>query len=68
MDLDGLKDIFVANGIYKDLLNQDYVNFIGNPDLVRQIILQKKTSHNLYTLTIDDNLIHALRELRYDKC
>jgi hypothetical protein len=42
MDLDGLKDIFVANGIYKDLLNQDYVNFIGNPDLVRQIILQKK--------------------------
>ena len=42
MDLDGLKDVFVANGIYKDLLNQDYVNFIGNPDMVRQIILQKK--------------------------
>ena len=42
MDMDGLKDIFVANGIYKDLLNQDYVNFIGNPDMVRQIIRQKK--------------------------
>jgi hypothetical protein len=42
MDQDGLKDIFVANGIYKDLLDQDYINFMGNPDLVRQLIMQKK--------------------------
>ncbi|MFM8449210.1 MAG: CRTAC1 family protein, partial [Haliscomenobacter sp.] len=42
MDNDGLKDIFVANGIYKDLLNQDYVNFIGNPDMVRSILQKKK--------------------------
>jgi len=42
MDGDGWKDIFVANGIYKDILDQDYVNFIGNPEFVRQIILQKK--------------------------
>jgi hypothetical protein len=42
MNLDGLKDIFVANGIFKDLLDQDYVHFIGNPDMVRQIMLQKK--------------------------
>ena len=38
MDNDGWKDIFVANGIYKDLLNQDYVNFIANPELIRQSI------------------------------
>lgn len=42
MDNDGFKDIFVANGIYKDLLNQDYVNFIGDPAVVRQILSQKK--------------------------
>jgi enediyne biosynthesis protein E4 len=41
MDNDGLKDIFVANGIYKDLLNQDYVNFIANPTAVREILSKK---------------------------
>ena len=37
MDNDGLKDIFVANGIYKELLNQDYVNFSSNPEIIRKI-------------------------------
>ena len=37
MDNDGLKDIFVANGIYKELLNQDYVNFASNPNLIKEI-------------------------------
>ncbi|MBN8575756.1 MAG: VCBS repeat-containing protein [Cytophagales bacterium] len=41
MDNDGLKDIFVANGIYKDLLDQDYVNFMANPDRIRKMILSK---------------------------
>lgn len=36
-DQDGLKDIFVANGIYKDLLDQDYLNFY-NPDQIRRLI------------------------------
>lgn len=38
MDQDGNKDLFVANGIYKDLLDQDYVNFVSNRDMVRQIL------------------------------
>ncbi len=42
MDNDGNKDIFVANGIYKDLINQDYVNFIANPDVVRNILKREK--------------------------
>ena len=29
MENDGLKDIFVANGIYKDLTDQDYIQFIA---------------------------------------
>lgn len=41
MDNDGLKDIFVANGIYKDLLDQDYVNFVSNRAMVRDILKQK---------------------------
>jgi enediyne biosynthesis protein E4 len=42
MDNDGWKDLFVANGIYKDLLDQDYVNFIADPRLIRQILLKEK--------------------------
>ncbi len=42
MDNDGNKDIFVANGIYKDLLDQDYINFYSNPDQVRQILFDEK--------------------------
>jgi enediyne biosynthesis protein E4 len=42
MDNDGWKDIFVANGIFKDLLDQDYVNFIGNPSLIREMLAKDK--------------------------
>ncbi len=41
MDNDGLKDIFVANGIYKDLTDQDYINFYSDPDNVRQLLNQQ---------------------------
>ena len=42
MDNDGLKDIFVANGIYKDLLDQDYVNFLANPSVISNMIKSEK--------------------------
>jgi enediyne biosynthesis protein E4 len=32
LDNDGLKDIFVSNGIYKDLTNQDFVNFLSSDE------------------------------------
>jgi hypothetical protein len=38
MDNDGLKDIFVANGIYKDLLDRDYLDLYSNPSLMRNMI------------------------------
>lgn len=41
MDNDGWKDIFIANGIYKDLLDQDFINFYSNPAKVRGILNDK---------------------------
>jgi len=38
MDNDGLKDIFVANGIYKDLTNQDYLQYVSNEEVVKSIV------------------------------
>lgn len=37
MDNDGWKDIFVCNGIVKDLTNQDYIDFLSTEDNVRKI-------------------------------
>jgi len=38
LDNDGWKDLFVANGIYKDLLDRDYLDFYSNPALMRSMI------------------------------
>jgi hypothetical protein len=38
MDNDGWKDIFVANGIYKDLLDRDYLDIYSDPSLMRSMI------------------------------
>jgi len=38
LDNDGWKDIFVANGIFKDLLDRDYLDFYSNPAIMRSMI------------------------------
>ncbi len=42
MDSDGKRDIFVANGIYKDLLDRDYLTYTGSDENVRALIQQEK--------------------------
>lgn len=38
MNNDGLKDIFISNGIHKDLLDRDYLAFMANEDIIRNKI------------------------------
>ncbi|GMN08778.1 VCBS repeat-containing protein [Croceitalea sp. MTPC9] len=38
LDNDGFKDIFVANGIYQDLTDLDYINYISNEELMNGLI------------------------------
>ena len=38
MNNDGLKDIIISNGIYKDLLDRDYLNYISDQQLVLSLI------------------------------
>jgi hypothetical protein len=41
LDNDGFKDIFVANGIYKDLTNEDYIQYISNGEVMTSILTGK---------------------------
>ena len=37
MDNDGLKDLFVANGIYQDITDRDYLDFMANEEIIEKI-------------------------------
>ncbi len=44
MDNDGKRDIFIANGIYKDLLDRDYLTYTGAEENIRKIIKEEKNA------------------------
>jgi hypothetical protein len=50
LDNDGRKDIFVANGIYKDLTNEDYIQYISNEAFYREVISGKANFKKLIDL------------------
>lgn len=50
MDNDGLKDLFVANGIYQDITDLDYLNFIDDEETKR---LVRTDSGSNYRALID---------------
>ncbi len=43
LDLDGHRDLIVPNGIYKDLLDQDFIARISNPETLRAFIRRSDT-------------------------
>ena len=49
-DNDGLKDIFISNGIYKDLLDRDYLIYMANEDKIRDMI---KTDGEIMNKLVD---------------
>ena len=42
---DGLKDIFVANGIYRDLTNQDFLQYVTQDEVVKRITSSNKVDY-----------------------
>lgn len=44
MDNNGRKDVFIANGIYKDLLDRDYLTYTGVEENVRKIIRDEQNA------------------------
>jgi hypothetical protein len=51
LDLDGRKDIFVTNGIAKDVTSQDYIAFIANGATIRSMTNEGRQRADLLKLT-----------------
>lgn len=62
MDNDGLKDLFVANGIYKDITDLDYLNFIDDPETKARI---KTDSGANYFALIDPIPVNPIPNYAY---
>ena len=60
---DGLKDIFIANAIYKDLTNEDYINYISNQNVMQS--MTKDKDKNVYKTLIDLMPSNALSNYAY---
>ena len=50
LDNDGYKDIFVANGIYQDLTNEDYIQYISNESFYKEVAAGKADYKKLIDL------------------
>ena len=45
MENDGYKDLFIANGIFKDLTDQDYLQYISNAEVVKSIVMNNEVDY-----------------------
>ncbi|MDQ3017281.1 MAG: VCBS repeat-containing protein, partial [Bacteroidota bacterium] len=51
-DNDGWKDLFVANGIYQDLTDQDFLNYIADEDVIKTMTEGNKVDYKKLIATI----------------
>jgi enediyne biosynthesis protein E4 len=58
LDNDGLKDIFVANGIYQDLTDQDYLQYFSNRDVLASIVSGKNVDYRKLIDAIPSNPVN----------
>lgn len=70
MDNDGLRDIFVANGIYQDLTNQDYLQYVSNEEVVKSIVTGNKVDYRklvelIPSHAVPDYFFHNLGDLKF---
>jgi len=55
MNNDGIRDLFVANGIFQDLTNQDFLQYASNEEFVKSVIEKKSVDYKKLTEIIPSN-------------
>ena len=60
MDNDGFKDLFIANGIYKDLTNQDYLEYIANESIIQSIVSDQGVNYKELIDIIPSNKVRNM--------
>ncbi|UWX54640.1 CRTAC1 family protein [Maribacter litopenaei] len=65
MDHDGLKDLFIANGVYQDLTDQDYLTYISNTEILKSMITTDSVNYAKLIELIPSNKVenHAYKNL-----
>ncbi|MEL6922469.1 MAG: VCBS repeat-containing protein [Bacteroidota bacterium] len=72
-DNDGLRDLFIANGIYGDLTDQDYINYISDEEFLKTMISRENgVDYKAMTDVIPSNKIpnymyKNLGDFRFEK-
>jgi hypothetical protein len=70
-DNDGLQDIYVSNGIYRDVTDQDFIDFFAN-ELVQQMVITGKKEEVTAVITrmpsnpIPNNMFRNLGGLKFN--
>lgn len=65
MDNDGYKDLFIANGIYQDLTNQDYLQYVASEEVIKSIISNNQVDYARLIDIIPSNKVpnHAYKNI-----
>ena len=56
-DNDGLTDLYVSNGLHKDIIDQDYIQFVSNEEILRQMITKEGVNYKKLIDTIPSTRI-----------
>ncbi len=65
MDHDGLKDLFIANGVYQDLTDQDYLKYISSSEILKSMVSEDSVNYAKLIEIIPSNKVenHAYKNL-----
>lgn len=65
MDHDGFKDLFIANGVYQDLTDQDYLLYLSNAEILNSMISNDSVNYAKLIEIIPSNKVknHAYKNL-----
>ncbi len=65
MDQDGLKDLFIANGAFQDLTDQDYLTYLSNTEILNSMMQNDTINYSKLIEIIPSNKVanHAYKNM-----